>query len=215
MSTYSNRIKELRMGKSLSQERLADMIGTTKQAVSNYERGVRKPDIPTIEALCDIFNVSSDYLLGKEDVTIRLVGNDGIKKLDSPRGVRIPVFDRVAAGIPIDAIEEVVDWEEIPEDMAKTGEFFGLRIKGDSMTPRIVEGDVVIVRQQPDAESGDIVIVRINGDTATCKRLVKHTHGISLISFNPAYPPICFTNEEIEQLPVVIIGKVIENRQKY
>ena len=65
MSTYSNRIKELRMGKSLSQEQLADMIGTTKQAVSNYERGVRKPDIPTIEALCDIFNVSSDYLLGK------------------------------------------------------------------------------------------------------------------------------------------------------
>lgn len=215
MSTYSNRIKELRMGKSLSQERLADMIGTTKQAVSNYERGVRKPDIPTIEALCDIFNVSSDYLLGKEDVTIRLVGNDGIKKLDSPRGVRIPVFDRVAAGIPIDAIEEVVDWEDIPEDMANTGEFFGLRIKGDSMTPRIVEGDVVIVRQQPDAESGDIVIVRINGDTATCKRLAKHTHGISLISFNPAYPPICFTNKEIEQLPVVIIGKVIENRQKY
>jgi len=215
MSTYSNRIKELRMGKSLSQERLADMIGTTKQAVSNYERGVRKPDIPTIEALCDIFNVSSDYLLGKEDVTIRLVGNDGIKKLDSPRGVRIPVFDRVAAGIPIDAIEEVVDWEEIPEDMANTGEFFGLRIKGDSMTPRIVEGDVVIVRQQPDAESGDIVIVRINGDTATCKRLAKHMHGISLISFNPAYPPICFSNEEIEQLPVVIIGKVVENRQKY
>lgn len=120
MSTYSNRIKELRIGKSLSQERLADMIGTTKQAVSNYERGVRKPDIPTIEALCDIFNVSSDYLLGKEDVTIRLVGNDGIKKLDGPRGVRIPVFDRVAAGIPIDAIEEIVDWEEIPEDMANS-----------------------------------------------------------------------------------------------
>ena len=169
----------------------------------------------SIEALCDIFNVSSDYLLGKEDVTIRLVGNDGIKKLDGPRGVRIPVFDRVAAGIPIDAIEEVVDWEEIPEDMANTGEFFGLRIKGDSMTPRIVEGDIVIVRQQPDAESGDIVIVRINGDTATCKRLAKHTHGIRLISVNPAYPPIGFTNEEIEQLPVVIIGKVIENRQKY
>lgn len=83
------------------------------------------------------------------------------------------------------------------------------------MLPRICEGDVVIVRQQPDAESGDIVIAQVNGDTATCKRLAKHENGISLISFNPAYPPICFTNEEIEQLPVVIIGKVIENRQKY
>lgn len=215
MSAYSNRIKELRVGKKLSQEQLADMLGTTKQAISNYERGVRKPDIPTIEALCDIFNVSSDYLLGKENVTVRLVGKEGIKKLESPRGVRIPVFDRVAAGIPIDAIEDVIDWEEIPDALAKTGEYFGLRIKGDSMTPRIVEGDIVIVRQQPDAESGDIVIVRINGDTATCKRLAKHAHGISLISFNPAYPPICFSNEEIERLPVVIIGKVIENRQKY
>lgn len=213
--SYSNRIKELRIAKQMNQEQLAEMLDVTKQAVSQYERGSRKPSIPILESLCDIFNVSADYLLGKDDVTIRFVGKEGIEKLESHHGVRIPVFDRVAAGIPIDAVDEIVDWEEISESLSRTGEFFGLRIKGDSMMPRIAEGDVVIVKQQPDAETGDIVIVRINGDYATCKKLVKHANGISLISFNPMYEPMCFSNEEILSKPVEILGKVVENRQKY
>jgi len=83
MSTYSNRIRELRKNKSLSQEQLADKLGVTKQAVSQMERGARKPSVTMLEALCDFFNVSTDYLLGKEDVTIRIVDGDGIRKLDS------------------------------------------------------------------------------------------------------------------------------------
>ena len=212
---YSDRIRELRKGKHLNQEQLANLIGVTKQAISQYERGVRKPDIPTIDALCDIFNVSSDYLLGKENVTIRYVGKDEIDKLESSRSIRIPVFSHVAAGVPIDAIDDIVDWEELSGDMASTGEYFGLKVKGDSMQPRIAEGDTLIVRQQQDADSGDIVIVRINGDYATCKRLMKYSGGISLISFNPSYEPFVFTSEEIQKKPVEIIGKVIENRQKY
>jgi len=215
MSTYSNRIRELRKNKSLSQEQLADKLGVTKQAVSQMERGARKPSVTMLEALCDFFNVSTDYLLGKEDVTIRLVDNKDINRLDSPQSVRVPVFDRVAAGIPLDAIENIIDWEELSVRTVRGYEVFGLRVKGDSMQPRIADGDVVIVRKQPDAESGDIVIVRINGDFATCKRLVKYKGGISLISFNPAYPPMNYSNDEIKSVPVEIIGKVIENRQKY
>jgi len=211
MATYSERIRELRKMRGMSQQDLANKLDLNKVAISQYERGVRRPSIDIVSALCDIFNVSSDFLLGEDDVTIRIVNTDEIKKLDSPR--RIPVLGRVAAGIPIDAIEDVIDWEDISEDAP--GEYFGLKIKGDSMMPRIVEGDVVIVHSQPDAESGDVVIVQINGDTATCKRLAKYDTGISLISFNPMYAPINFTNEEIEKLPVTIIGKVIENRQKY
>lgn len=215
MSTYSKRIRELRKNKSLSQEQLADKLGITKQAVSQMERGTRKPSMTMLEALCDFFNVSTDYLLGKEDVTIRMVDNKGINRLDSPQSIRVPVFDRVAAGIPLDAIENIIDWEELSSRTVRGYEVFGLRVKGDSMQPRIAEGDVVIVRKQPDAESGDIVIVRINGDFATCKRLVKYKGGISLISFNPAYPPMNYSNDEIKSVPVEIIGKVIENRQKY
>lgn len=213
MKKYSNRVKELRLAKSLSQEQLAEKIGLTKQAISQYERGERSPSMDVLEALCDFFNVSSDYLLGFDAVTLRFVGKNEIDKLESKSSARIPVLGRVAAGIPIDAIEDIIDWEDIAEDAP--GEYFGLKIKGDSMMPRIVEGDVVIVHSQPDAESGDVVIVQINGDTATCKRLAKYDTGISLISFNPMYAPINFTNEEIKNLPVTIIGKVVENRQKY
>ena len=131
------------------------------------------------------------------------------------KGIKIPVLGSVAAGTPIFAEENYIGSEEISEELASTGEFFGLRIHGDSMSPRISDGDIVIVRQQDDAESGDIVIVLINGDSATCEKLMKYTDGISLLSFNPAYEPMTFTNKEIEDKPVRIIGKVVENRQKY
>lgn len=81
----------------------------------------------------------------------------------SKKGITINVLGRVAAGVPIEAIEDIIDTEEITEDIAKTGEFFSLQIHGDSMEPRMYEGNVVIVRQQDDAESGDIVIAMVNG----------------------------------------------------
>ena len=133
----------------------------------------------------------------------------------SHKGVVINVLGRVAAGIPIEAITDIIDTEEISQDLAKTGEFFGLQIHGDSMEPRMYEGDVVIVRQQEDAESGDIVIAMVNGYDATCKRLMKYVGGISLISLNSKYDPMMFTNQEIEEKPVRIIGKVVELRGKF
>lgn len=196
---YSRR-KEL----DLTMKQVADMVGVSEGTVSRWESGeIANMRRDKIMDYAKALKISPAVIMGWEDE-------------DKPsHGIRIPVFDRVAAGIPIDAIEDVVEWEEIPEELARTGEYFGLRIKGDSMMPRIAEGDVVIVKQQPDAETGDIVIVRINGDYATCKKLAKHSTGISLISFNPMYEPMCFSNEEIASKPVEIIGKVIENRQKY
>lgn len=130
-------------------------------------------------------------------------------------GIKIPVLGHVAAGVPITAVEEVLGYEEIEEGLASTGDFFGLQIKGNSMEPRISEGDVVIVRKQNDIESGDIAIVLVNGDDATCKRVLKHGDGISLISLNPAYPPRVYTAEEIRSLPIQIIGRVMELRAKF
>lgn len=190
--------------KNRTQQELAEYIGVSQAAVSSWCAGSKTPRMNKIDKICEFLGVQRSAILGT-----------GVIAPPSAGTVRIPVFARVAAGIPIDAIDDVVDWEEITEDMSKTGEYFGLKIKGDSMQPRIAEGDTVIVRQQPDAESGDVVIVRINGDTATCKRLAKYASGISLISFNPLYEPMNFTNEEIEKIPVEIIGKVVENRQKY
>ena len=132
----------------------------------------------------------------------------------SQKGIVINVLGRVAAEFAIEDIENIIDTEEISEELARTGDFFGLRIHGDSMEPKISDGDIVIVRQQEDAESGDIVIATVNGDEATCKRLRKYRDGIELVSNNPTYAPMFFNNEEITSKPVKIIGKVIELRAK-
>ena len=133
---------------------------------------------------------------------------------DTPNTV-IPVLGKVVAGIPLDAIEDIIDYEEIPLSMAKSGEFFALQIKGDSMEPKFSEGDVVIVRKQDDVDSGSIAIILVNGNEATIKRVKKFDGGINLVPTNPAYDVLTYTNEQIENLPVRIIGKVVELRAKF
>ena len=136
-------------------------------------------------------------------------------KGEKKQGLKIPVLGTVAAGIPISAVEDILDYEEVPQSWENQGEFFALKIKGDSMEPRMESGDVVIVKQQPDANSGDTVIVLVNGDDATCKKLQKTDNGIMLVSTNPKYPPMFYSTEDIQTKPVVILGKVVELRQKY
>lgn len=196
------RLKEARKAKNMTQKEVASLIGVNQNTYSYWENGKTKIDDKTLKKLSNIFDVSIDYLLSNAPAKPK-------------KGVRIPVLGRVQAGIPVEAIEEIIDYEEIEEDLAKTGEFFGLQIKGDSMSPNILEGDIVIVRQQPDIESGEIGIVLINGQDATVKKVVKHDTGLSLVAFNPAYPPRIFNFEDIKKLPVVILGKVIELRRKF
>ena len=134
----------------------------------------------------------------------------------STGGKWIPVLGDVAAGIPIEAIEDIVDYEEIDAALAATGDFFGLRIKGSSMEPRIREDDVVIVRKQDDADTGDTAVVMVNGDSATVKRIKKEPDGsLVLIPNNPAYDAQHFSPAEIVDKPVHIIGKVVELRGKF
>jgi repressor LexA len=202
MNEFKDMLKYLRERDKLSQSELAKKLGVSKSAISMYEVGNREPDFETEEAIADLFNVSLDFLRGKNP-------NNKRKK-----GITINVLGRVAAGIPIEAIENIIDTEEISEQLASTGEFFGLQIHGDSMEPRMYENDVVIVRKQDDAESGDIVIAMVNGHDATCKRLMKYAGSIALLSLNPKYEPMMFTEKDIEEMPVRIIGKVVELRGK-
>lgn len=158
-------------------------------------------------------NMDFNVLFSMIDGDVTLKKDVDIKP--QKNGVTINVLGRVAAGIPIEAIECIVDTEEITEAMATTGEFFGLQINGNSMEPKMSKGDVVIVRQQDDAESGDTVIVTVNGTDATCKRLRKYRDGIELVSTNPSYEPMFFTNKDITDKHVKVIGKVIELRCKF
>lgn len=199
------------MKQGLSQDFIADKLGyKSYTTIQKWESGVSEPPVKKLRELASIFNIDMDDLASKD------LKNENNNDSEQKRlGKTINVLGRVAAGIPINAITEIIDTEEISEDMAKTGDFFALQIKGDSMEPRIYDGDVVIVRQQEDADSGDIVIAMVNGYDATCKRLVKYATSIALVSLNSKYEPMMFTMEEVESKPVRIIGKVVELRGKF
>lgn len=184
------------------QKEIAKELGYSPTTFNTWCVGKIIPSTGKIQKIADYFHI------GKSDL---LDDKNNFKE----KGVRIPVLGSVPAGVPIEAIEDIIDYEEIDSVTASKGEYFGLKVKGSSMEPRICEGDILIVKRQDDCESGDIAIVMVNGNDATVKRLMKYADGIRLIPNNPAYEPIYFTNEDINTMPVRIIGKVVENRQKY
>jgi hypothetical protein len=200
-----DRIRALRINAGMTQVELANKLNISNSTLSQYESGARTPSDDMKLKIAALFQVSTDYLLSGTTNTVNT----------KTKGVQIPVLGEVRAGYPMEAVENIIDYEEIDEDMARRGEFFALRIKGDSMEPRFVEGDVVIVRKQQTADSGDIVVALVNGDSATIKKLKRHQNGITLVPSNSAYEPMYYSNEEIMDLPVTILGKVVELRAKF
>ena len=196
-------VKKLTEEQNMSMSELSRRVGIAKSAISRYFNGTRELPLNKIGDFASVLHTTPDYLLGID------------YEPPKPQGLQIPVLGTVAAGIPISAVEDILDYEEVPQSWESQGEFFALRIKGDSMQPKMDDGDVVIVRQQSDANSGDTVIALVNGDDATCKKLQKTENGIMLVSTNPNYLPMFFTNEEIVTKPVVILGKVVELRSKF
>lgn len=201
--TFGQKIKKLRLEKEWTQSYVGKQIGVSDRVLGYYESDNRFPkDEKILKALASLYNVTVDYLLGESQ------HENGNKAL-------IPVLGTVQAGIPIEAVEDVLDYEEIAPEMAAHGEYFALRVKGSSMEPRMREGDVVIVRKQADVNHDDTAIVLVNGNEATIKRVLKSEAGIMLAPNNPAYEPKFYSNKDIAELPVQIIGRVVELRAKF
>ena len=198
-----NRLKELRIKKGITQVQLANILFVRQSSISAWEQGKSNPDFENQRKLAELYGVSIDELFGR------------VSSPTKQKGIKIPVLGRVQAGIPIDAIEEILDYEEIPQSMARHGEYFGLVVRGDSMFPKMVEDDIVIVRKQSDCDSGDIAVVLVNGNEATVKKVKKTPVGLTLVPLNPNYEYISYTADDVERLPVKIIGKVVELRRKF
>ena len=196
-----NNIKSLRTSRGMTQKQLASLCGVHQTAVSQWEKGRTDPDKNSIVTLSEIFNVSADTIMGLESHAEK-------KNL-------IPVLGYVRAGIPIEAVQEILDYEEISESAAASGEHFALRITGDSMEPKFSDGDVVIVRKQTQVDNGQIAVVLVNGNDATVKKFYRTENGIKLVSTNPTYDPFFFTPDEVNSLPVQVIGRVVELRAKF
>lgn len=192
-------LKKLRKYNGISQKSLADALGVSQSTVAMWESGKNSPEHGTFLKLCEYLGVSGDALVGPPS-------------RKSP--VRVPVLGYVKAGLPGAALEEVLDYETVYLTHESAGEYFALRIKGDSMSPRMMDGDVVIVRRAAEFQNGDICVVLVGGEDATVKKVIKKDLGIILMPLNPSYEPLFFSQSEILSYPVTIIGKVTELRAK-
>lgn len=203
------RIKMLRDEKKLSQIELAHILDVGRTAVSAWEHNVARP-MRRLDALADFFGVSTDYILCKTDKRNFTVTRSNKK------GVKIPVLGSVPAGIPIEAIQDIEDWEEIPADLAAHGEYFALKVKGHSMEPTINDGDIAIVKAIDDVTSGSIALVYVDGYDATLKRVDKTEQGITLVGINSnVFPPRFYTWKQVKELPVTIGAVLVEIRRKF
>lgn len=215
----SKNLKRIMYDHDKTQADVAKDLNISKATISSWANGTRTPKMPAIDKLCHYFNCKRADLMepyAPRGYSGRSTPHYTASEDFNNSGYWVPVLGDVAAGLPIEANEDIQDWEQLDDKLKGTGEHFALRIKGSSMEPRMMDGDVVIVRKQPDAESGEIVIVKVDGDSATCKKLLKGDDGITLIPFNTMmYQPIRYTAEEIESKPVTILGKVIELRGKF
>jgi repressor LexA len=199
-----NRIRILRMRNNLKQEELSKIINVSQASLSGYESGKYEPDNKTIVNLAVYFDVTTDYLLG----------NDHIPESLLKQAKKIPVLRSLRAGLSAENATEFLCYEENNQNVAGQEDFFALEMRGDSMEPRIQDGDVVIVHKQAEVKSGDVAVVLISKDEATIKKIIKHQNGLTLIPYNPKYDPATYSKEEITRLPIVVIGKAVELRGK-
>lgn len=196
-----NNLQRARKIKGLTQAQVAKLINVDRSTYTRYESGEIQPDNDKLRKLAAIFESSSDYLLG-------------INQIGDPMGHMIPLLGTVPAGVPIEAIEDVEEYIDMYPRFVKHGELFALRVQGDSMEPDIRDGDIAIIEKQEFIENGGIAVIRVNGQDATLKKVKLLETGLMLIPSNPAYDPVFFDAGQIATLPVTIIGKVIEIRRR-
>lgn len=198
---FSTNLNRLLNETHKSQIEVASAIGISQQTFNTWTRGIAFPRMDKVQLLADFFGVGKDYLIERQELS------DPIPRVSK----YIYLLGRVAAGSPIFAEENIAGELDVPVEWAKKDEYYGLKVKGNSMEPKISNGDIVIIHNQEDAESGEIVIATINGDDAVCKRLMKYGETILLRSFNSEYDDIDVTaNQDFK-----IWGKVLEVRHRF
>lgn len=237
-------LKWLRKKSGIKQNELSKRLNVSRTTISMWENESSLPSYETLNELSLIFGEpislivqpitewneetqkAFDSISGSEE-KISFLEKNGIphqlakfyhmEKTPThiKKKTRIPVLGYVKGGNPEAAFEEVIGYEEITEEMMHSGEYFGLIVKGDSMEPRFTDGDTVIVRKQPSADSGNIVVALIGETNATIKKLILDERGMILQPLNPAYKPKYFSKEDVKSLPVTVIGKVVELRAKF
>lgn len=215
MMTIYERIRAKRQELGLSQDELAKKLGyTSRSTINKIESGLIDISQSKIVSFAEALHVTPAYLMGWDEKQTPTAAPAQPATGRYIKGVKIPVLGKVVAGMPLEAVENIEGYEEITPTLAAKGDFFALRVEGKSMEPYFLEDDIVIVRKQSCIESGAIAIVLINGDEATVKKVKLQDNGLTLIGYNTAvYEPHFYSNEEVAELPIQIIGEVVESKR--
>lgn len=200
------KIKALREKHNLTQQQLAEKLNINQQNLARYELDQRTIKVDFLLKLCKLFNVELNYFVPNNVIPIELEKNVA----------KIPVLGYIPAGKPIEAIEDVLFYEEIPKDWLKgNNKYFGLKIQGNSMSPKYLDGDIVIFKQTSICNNGDDCAVMVDGENATFKKILITGYGLTLQPLNSEYTIQMFSRKEVEELPVRILGVAKELRRKF
>ena len=207
---FSSNLKFLREKKGLSQNKLAEKVGVNQTTIARWETEEIKPSIDNVEQIANALNI------GLPELLISDLRFDNADVVDIPSNtIKIPVLGVIKAGIPIEAQQDIIDYVEIPKDWTRGGkEYYGLKISGDSMYPKYDNDDIVIFLKTNEVISGKDCAVMVNGFDATFKKVLFQNDSIILQPYNSNYQVQMFNKEQIEQLPVKIIGIAKEKRTK-
>lgn len=196
-------LKRLRVDNNYTQADISKKLSVAPSTIGMYERNDRTPNTDILKKYTDIFNVSYDYLLGKSNK----------ENYDNAGYTTVNVYGTVPAGIPLEAVEDIIDTEDLSfKDFSPNKTYIGLKVKGDSMYPKFLEDDTIIVEVTSDCDSYTDAVIYVNGYDATLKTVIKNPNGtITLRPINPSYPPRTYGPDDE---PIKILGIVKEIRRK-
>ena len=202
----SNKIKDIREKNNLTQQQLADKLHINQQNIARYELNQRTIKMDFLLELCKLFNVKLDYFVPNNTSFVNLEEDT----------INIKVLGRIPAGIPFEAIEDIIKYIDIPKEWTfDNKEYFGLLIDGNSMSPKYQNGDIVIFQKCEDhikCNNKDCAVM-VNGNDATFKKFIFNNNGVILQPYNMEYETKSFTPEEVQELPVKLVGFAVQIRR--
>lgn len=211
IDTFQNRLKKAMEIRNMKQVDLVEKTKLDKTLINKYLAGVTNARQKKLTLLADALNVNEIWLMGYDVSMNRTLKTD---EFGNPV-VEVPILGIVKAGYDYLAQENWIGTVDVDKKLAESGELFALKIKGDSMSPILIEDDIVIIKKQEDFENGDLVVAIVNGDEATIKKGKKSDSSILLQPLNPSYEPLIFTYDEVKSIPVTIVGIVKQLKREF
>lgn len=199
-NNFPSNLKHLRVQNNLTQEDLAKKLDKDYSTIGKWENGTRSPIMVDILKIADLFDISLESLIGNNIIY------DNAESISET--VSVPIYGSIKAGIPLESQNDIVEYMDIPKTWEIGKKIFGLRISGDSMYPKYNDGDTVIFEQTNDIETykNKDCAVMINNTESTFKKLLVNEQGIMLQPYNASYDIMMFSKEQIENLPIVVLG---------